>query len=208
MGWTEALQGAPMAMFFNRLNRWEWAELSQEEAAEWLGVRERTFRRWTRRSGRRSEEEGEAGLVDRRLGRASGRRVPADRGEEVERLDRARYPGFTAKPFPEPLIKEPGFGWSSTWTKPPLQWAGVVPKAPRKGAHRRKRERRPLGDEAASEPAPAKAGDGSRHEGLEGQPALDRIVAMDDATGAISSAFSSRRGAASTFRGSRRRSRR
>jgi hypothetical protein len=25
-----------------------------------------------------------------------------------------------------------------------LQWAGVVPKAPRKGAHRRKRERGPL----------------------------------------------------------------
>ena len=66
-------------------------ELNQEEAAELLGVSERTFRRWTRRY----EEEGEAGLVDRRLGKASGKRVPADRAEEVERLYRERYQGFT-----------------------------------------------------------------------------------------------------------------
>ncbi len=58
---TEALQGVRMAMFLNLLNRWESAELNQEEAAELLGVSERTFRRWTRRY----EEDGEAGLLDR-----------------------------------------------------------------------------------------------------------------------------------------------
>src|ERR1700755_2305823 len=63
-----------MTVFLNILNRWESAELNQEEAAELLGVSERTFRRWTRRY----EEEGEAGLVDRRLGRASGKRVPVE----------------------------------------------------------------------------------------------------------------------------------
>ena len=89
---TEALQGVRMAVFLNVLNRWESAELNQEEAAELLGVSERTFRRWTRRY----EEEGEAGLLDRRLGKASGKRVPADRAEEVERLYRERYPGFSA----------------------------------------------------------------------------------------------------------------
>ena len=104
-----------------------------------LGVSERTFRRWTRRY----EEEGEAGLADRRLGKASGRRVPADRAQEVERLYRERYQGFTVKHFHEHLIKDHGFGWGYTWLKLHLQWAGVVPKAPRKGAHRRKRERRP-----------------------------------------------------------------
>ena len=92
---TEALQGARMAVFLNLLHRWESAELNQEEAAELLGVSERTFRRWTRRY----EEEGEAGLLDRRLGKASGRRVPADRAEEVERLYRERYQGFTVKHF-------------------------------------------------------------------------------------------------------------
>jgi transcriptional regulator GlxA family with amidase domain len=37
-----------MAVFLNLLNRWESAELNQAEAAELLGVSERTFRRWTR----------------------------------------------------------------------------------------------------------------------------------------------------------------
>ena len=186
---TEALQGVRMAMFLNILSRWESAELNQEEAAELLGVSERTFRRWTRRY----DEEGEAGLLDRRLGQASGKRVPADRAEEVERLYRERYQGFTVKHFHEHLIKDHGFGWGYTWLKLHLQWAGVVPKAPRKGAHRRKRERRPL-------PGMMLHQDGSRHEWLEGQ-ALDLVVTLDDATGAIDSAFLiEEEGTASTFR--------
>jgi transposase len=186
---TEALQGARMAVFLNLLRRWESAELNQGEAAELLGVTERTFRRWTRRY----EEEGEAGLVDRRLGKASGKRVPADRAGEVERLYRERYQGFTVKHFHEHLIRDHGFGWGYTWLKLHLQWAGVVPKAPRKGAHRRKRERRPL-------PGMMLHQDGSRHEWLEGQ-ALDLIVTLDDATGAIYSAFLvEEEGTASTFR--------
>src|ERR1700722_15538831 len=64
-----------------------------------------------------------------------------------------------------------------TWLKLHLQWAGVVPKAPRKGAHRRKRERRPL-------PGMMLHQDGPRHAWLEGQAALDLILTMDDATGA------------------------
>ena len=187
---TEALQGVRMAMFLNILHRWESAELNQEEAAELLGVSERTFRRWTRRY----EEDGEAGLLDRRLGKASGKRVPADRAEEVERLYRERYQGFTVKHFHEHLVKDHGFGWGYTWTKLHLQWKGVVPKAPRKGAHRRKRERRPL-------PGMMLHQDGSRHAWLEGQPALDLIVTLDDATGAIYSAFLvEEEGTASTFR--------
>src|ERR1700756_1773163 len=61
----EAFQGVRMTVFLSLLRRWESAELNQEEAAELLGVSERTFRRWTRRY----EEEGEAGLIDRRLGK-------------------------------------------------------------------------------------------------------------------------------------------
>jgi transposase len=190
MRWTEALQGVRMTVFLNLLHRWESAELNQEEAAELLGVSERTFRRWTRRY----EEEGESGLVDRRLGKASGRRVPVDRAEEVERLYRERYPGFTVKHFHEHLVKDHGFGWGYTWLKLHLQWAGVVAKAPRKGAHRRKRERRPLRGMMLHQ-------DGSRHAWLEGEAPLDLIVTLDDATGAIYSAFLiEEEGAASTFR--------
>jgi transposase len=114
-----------MAMFLNLLHHWESAELNQEAAAELLGVDVRTFRRWTRRY----EEEGEAGLVDRRLGKASGKRVSIDRAGEVERLYRERYPGFTVKHFHEHLIKDHGFGWGYTWTKLHLQWKGLAAKA-------------------------------------------------------------------------------
>jgi hypothetical protein len=48
------------------------------------GDGERTFRRLYRRY----EEEGEAGLLDRGIGKASGKRVPVDRCEEVEALYR------------------------------------------------------------------------------------------------------------------------
>src|ERR1700675_1614789 len=167
---TEALQGVRMTVFLNLLRRWESAELNQEEAAELLGVSERTFRRWTRAY----EEDGEAGLVDRRLGKASGRRVPVDRAEEVARLYRERYQGFTVKHFHEHLVKDHGFGWGYTWTKLHLQWMGVVGKGPGKGPHGGKRERRPL-------PGMMLHQDGSRHAWLSGRPALDLIVTLDDA---------------------------
>jgi transposase len=179
-----------MAVFLNLLRQWESAELSQGEAAELLGVSERTFRRWRDRY----DEDGEAGLLDRRLGKASGKRVPSDRAEEVEALYRERYQGFTVKHFHEHLVRDHGFGWGYTWLKLHLQWKGLIAKAPRKGAHRRKRERRPL-------PGMMLHQDGSRHQWLEGQAPLDLIVTLDDATGAIYSAFLvAEEGTASTFR--------
>src|SRR5580765_3180641 len=63
---TEARQGVRMLKFMDVFGRWEAAELNQVDASELLGVGERTFRRWCRRY----EEEGEAGLLDRRIGKA------------------------------------------------------------------------------------------------------------------------------------------
>ena len=60
---------------------------------------ERTFRRWCRRY----EEDGEAGLLDRRIGKASGKRVPVDRCEEVEALYRTRYQRLHGAAFPRAL---------------------------------------------------------------------------------------------------------
>ena len=60
MRWTEARQGVRMIKFRSVLGRYEAAELSQLEAAELLGVGERTFRRWRQRY----EEDGEAGLLE------------------------------------------------------------------------------------------------------------------------------------------------
>ena len=110
---TEARQGVRMLKFMDVFGRWDAAELNQVEAAELLGVGERTFRRWCRRY----EEEGEAGLLDRRIGKASGRRVPVDRCEEVEHLYRTRYQGFTARHFHEHLVHDHRFAWSYSWTR-------------------------------------------------------------------------------------------
>jgi transposase len=190
MRWTEARQGVRMIKFTSILSRYEAAEFSQLEAAELLGVGERTFRRWCQRY----EEDGDAGLLDRRLGKASGKRVPGDREAEVEALYRNRYSGFTAKHFHEHLVRDHHFAWGYTWTKTFLHSKGLLERAERRGAHRRKRPRRPM-------PGMMLHQDGSKHEWLSGQPALDLIVTLDDATSAILSAFLvAEEGTASTFR--------
>jgi hypothetical protein len=106
---TEARQGVHMLKFMDVFGRWDAATLTQLEAAELLGVGERSFRRYG--------EEGEAGLLDRRIGKASGRRVPVDRCEEVEHLYRTRYQGLTARHFHEHLVRDRRFAWSYSWTK-------------------------------------------------------------------------------------------
>jgi transposase len=187
---SEALQGVRMIKFRSVLDRYESSDLTQTDAADLLGITERTFRRWCHRY----EEGGEAGLLDRRLGHASGKQVPVDRSEEVEALYRTRYSGFTAKHFHEHLVRDHGFNWGYTWTKAFLQSKGLLERAKRRGVHRRKRPRRPL-------PGMMLHQDGSRHEWLAGLDAMDLIVTMDDATNTIYSAFLvPEEGTASTFR--------
>ena len=187
---TEARQGVRMLKFMDVFGRWDAAELNQVEAAELLGVGERTFRRWCRRY----EEEGDAGLLDRRIGKVSGRRVPVDRCEEVAHLYRTRYQGFTARHFHEHLVRDHRFAWSYSWTKAFLQSRNLLAKAARRGAHRRKRPRRPL-------PGMMLHQDASRHAWLAGGRPLDLVVTMDDATSEIYSAFLvEEEGTASTFR--------
>jgi Helix-turn-helix domain len=59
-----ATAGLRMLKFLDVLSRQEAGSLSQIEAAELLGMSERTSRRWTRRF----EEEGEDGLLDKPIG--------------------------------------------------------------------------------------------------------------------------------------------
>lgn len=159
--------------------RWQQRRLSQAEAAEILGMSERTFRRWRDRY----EDEGAAGLLDRRLGQASSRRVPVDRIEQVLTLYRERYGGFSAQHFHDKLCQHHGFRLGYTWTKLRLQAAGLIAKAPRRGAHRKKRPRRPLRGLLLHQ-------DGSPHRWLPAlDAALDLIVTLDDATSEIYSAF-------------------
>jgi len=176
---TEVLEGVRMLKFRDVFGRCEGGALSQVEAAELLGIGERTFRRWCRRF----EEDGEAGLRDRRLGKPSPKRVPARVSAEVETLYRTRYAGFTAKHFHEHLVKDHGFRWGYSWTKTFLHGRSLVRPAPRRGAHRRKRPRRPMAGMMLHQ-------DGSPHRWI---PALaeelDLIVTLDDASGRIYAAF-------------------
>jgi len=187
---TEQRQGLRMLKLRDVLSRREASELSQLEAAELLGMSERTFRRW---SGRFAEE-GEAGLLDRRLGRRSGRAVPDAAMAEVERLYRDRYAGFTAKHFHEHLVSDHRFAWGYTWTRTFLQGRGLLGKAERRGAHRRKRPRRPMAGMMLHQ-------DASRHVWLAGLGALDLVATLDDATSEIYSAvLVAEEGTMSSFR--------
>ncbi len=175
---TEQLQGLRMLKLRETLTRWEAGHLSQLEAAEVLGMSERTFRRWARRF----EVDGETGLTDHRLGRRSGHAVPSEWEKEVARLYRGRYNGLTSKHFHEYLARDHGFRWSYSWTKSFLQREGVIDKAPRRGAHRRKRDRRPMAGMMLHQ-------DASKHVWLSGLGALDLVVTMEDATSEIYSAI-------------------
>ncbi len=188
---SELLQGVRAMKFGYVYERFEGGELSQAEAGELLGVGERTFRRWCRRY----REDGEAGLQDRRLGTAASNRVPSAEAERVEALYRERYQGFTAKHFHEHLARTAWFYRSYTWTKLFLHSRGLLDPAPRRGAHRRRRPRRPL-------PGMMLHQDASRHAWVVGEAECDLVVTLDDATSAIYSAILvPEEGTASTFAG-------
>jgi transposase len=190
MNRTAWLQDRRMQKFRDVLSRWERKELSAMEAGELLGCSERQFRRYRVRY----EEEGLDGLHDRRLGRASAKRVAADEIAWMLEQYRTHYRGWNVKHFHEELQRRHSFGWGYTWTKTQLHTAGLVERAQRRGAHRRKRPRKPCSGMMLHQ-------DGSRFAWLYGQSHLDLIVTMDDATGTIYSAFLvEEEGTASTFR--------
>ena len=113
MSRTTLLQERRMQTFQNVLGHWQARRLSALEAAEMLGMSERSFRRYRRRY----EDDGLDGLFDRRLDKASARRVPADRIEWVLEQYRSRHTGWTVKHFHDHLCAHHGFAWSYTWTK-------------------------------------------------------------------------------------------
>ena len=190
MNRTTWLQDRRMQKFRDVLSRWERKKLSALEAGEILGMSERQFRRYRRRY----EEDGLNGLVDRRLGKASLRRVPIDNVTWMLGQYRTYHMGWNVRHFHQHIQKQHGFRWGYTWTKTQLQTAGLVERAARRGAPRRKRPRKPCVGMMLHQ-------DASRFAWLEGAPQLDLIITMDDANSEIYSAFLvEEEGTASTFR--------
>jgi transposase len=186
-------EGVRRMRFEDVLGRSERSELSQMEAAELLGISERTFRRWRDRH----RESGLAGLDDRRLA-PSLRRAPVAEIERMLGLYRDLYRGFTVQHFHEQLSKRHNYTLGYTVTKLHLQREGLVQRAKTRSAHRKKRPRRPLVGMMLHQ-------DASTHVWLPGDArSYDLVVTMEDATSALYSAFLvDQEGTASSLRGLR-----
>ena len=95
MGVAKRREDRRLMMFGDGHSMWTGGRLTQEQAAELLGVSARTFRRWTDRYG----EDGIEGLRDRRVSRASHRAAPVD--EVMRMVDRYQsdHDGWNARHY-------------------------------------------------------------------------------------------------------------
>lgn len=145
------------------------------QAAEILGLSERSMRRWRWRL----EKHGYDGLFDRRRQRPSPKRIELDTLETVLRLYREQYFDFNVRHFHEKLVEEHGLELSYTWVKNTLQAAGLVTKRKKRGRHHKRRPRRPLAGMLLHI-------DGSEHAWLGPEHGkFDLVTIMDDATSEI-----------------------
>jgi transposase len=141
------------------------------DAAEIIGVTDRTMRRWRARL----ESDGYSGLVDRRKDKPSDKRVPLATVELVLRLYKETYFDLNIRHFHEKLWEEHKIELSYTWVQKALQGSGLVGKQRRRGKHRRRRERRPMRGMLLHI-------DGSKHQWFGDHRWHDLIVILDDAT--------------------------
>jgi transposase len=144
------------------------------QAAEILGMSDRQMRRlhW------RYREFGYDGLLDRRVGKPSPKRVALAVVEQVLALYQEKYFDLNVRHFHEKLQQEHQIRLGYTWVKKALQGAGLVRRERKRGVHRRRRERRPL-------PGMLLHIDGSRHRWFQDDRWYDLLVILDDATSEI-----------------------
>jgi len=188
---TEVLQEIRKMRFEEAYSGWRGRRLTQAEAARLLGLSERTFRRYVDRY----EERGLEGLVDKRLSQVSHRRAPVDEVMSLVERYHSHHMGWNVKHFHAWYTRDGGRR-SYTWVRNRLQEAELVPKAPGRGKHRKRRDR-------AAWPGMMLHQDASTHEWVSGMK-WDLIVTMDDATNEhYSMFFVEEEGTASSFRGVR-----
>ena len=145
------------------------------QAAEIIGITDRSMRRWRDRLS----VGGYECLLDRRTKRPSGKRIDMAIVEKVLKLYREKYFDLNVKHFVEKLHGQEQISLSYTWVKTALQNAGLVQRYAKRGPHRRKRPRRPLTGMMLHV-------DGSRHRWIPGlDQSQDLIVIFDDATSEV-----------------------
>lgn len=186
---TKLLEEIRRMRFREAYEGWTQNRFTQEEAALLLGVTDRTFRRYLCKY----EKEGLEGLLDNRLNRISHRRAPVD---EVIALTTLydNYRGWNVKHFYSFYKNKYSGNRSYTWVKTTLQKEGLVVKASKHGAHRKKRERAAMEGMMIHQ-------DGSDHEWVPNER-WDLIVTLDDATSEhYSMFFVEEEGTVSSFKG-------
>jgi len=149
-------------------------KISWGQAAEIIGISDRSMRRWRERY----EEFGYDGLFDRRKGRPSPKRVDFEVAQRVLELYREMYFDLNVRHFCEKLRERHDIRLSYTWVKTALQGAGLVAKARRRSVHRKRRARRPLVGMLLHL-------DGSEHGWFQDDRWYDLLVVMDDANNEI-----------------------
>jgi len=149
-------------------------KISWWQAAEILGISQRTMRRWKYNY----ERFGFRALFDHRKGKANWRKAPVEEVEKVLKLYRERYYDLNVKHFHEKLRQEHGVGWGYTWLKNVLQGAGLAKRRSSRSKHRKRSPRKLL-------PGMMLHIDGSHHRWLQDGLWWDLIVIMDDATSEI-----------------------
>jgi transposase len=150
-------------------------QINWMQAAEIIGITDRSMRRWRKRLSKGGYED----LLDRRTRRPSGRRISMATIEKVLKLYREKYFDLNVKHFVEKLHGQEQIPLSYTWVKTALQNAGLVKRYAKRGPHRKKRPRRPLTGMMLHV-------DGSRHRWIPGlDQSQDLIVLFDDATSEV-----------------------
>ena len=120
------------------MSRCDKKEITKMEAADILGISERTFLR----KRIRYEEEGINVQFDKRLGKKAGKCAMKEEVEMITKLYKERYQGFSVRHFY--TFARHNLRYSYTWFKNTLQSAGLITKGKKGGLHRQRRERKPM----------------------------------------------------------------
>lgn len=176
MGQEAGLMSQKEVQRLEVIRRVQQAELGQAQAAQLLGLSVRQVKRLCRRV----REQGAQGLVSRRRGRPSNRRIAPEHREHFVALVRRHYADFGPQLAHEYLRQEHGFEWSVEtlrgWMIQAGLWQAKVRRAQR--VHLPRERRAALGELVQI--------DGSHHDWFEGRsPKCCLIAFIDDATGRV-----------------------
>jgi hypothetical protein len=187
------LQETRAMKFLETQEQWEAGRLTQEEAAQILGICERSFRRYLVKY----DEGGMDSLVDKRLNQPSRRKAPLEERTRLADMYKHSFSSYNVRHFHQIYVERGGIDGqvrSYSWIKSVLQGQQLVKVAKARGKHRIKRERKPL-------PGMMIHQDASTHRWVPNE-VWDLVVTLDDATSEhLDMRFVAQEGTASSMAG-------